>query len=202
MKGRKIFVVCIFYVYIYGMEMAMTNGQQSEAQGVFLENTKDTAYLYTKIDEGTWLYKLGKAFARMGDIVNAARFLSDAFFLRGNCSSSEAIADWKLFHDVQFSLYLLGKRSMQVSLSEGDMIHDLIEQRWLRLQDENLCSEFPFLCTDKRTWYSTIIIDFPWDAICTATRLSGEEDQECVSMCSRESALKLLSWLNCINMTH
>ncbi len=156
---------------------------------------------YTQIDEGAWLYKLGKAFARMGDIVNAARFLSDAFFLRGTYCCRESVEDWKMFHDIQFSMYLLGKKNMLVSLAEGDMIHDLIEARWHLLQEQNASSEFIFDCKDKRAWFSTITIDFPWDSICSVVSETPQEKEECVSLCSRETAQKLFSWLNCINLT-
>ncbi|WP_148228990.1 hypothetical protein [Parasphaerochaeta coccoides] len=180
------------------MENVIKNERQSDIPCIQPhDKSKDVncnTILYTHIDEAvTWLYKIGKSFARMGDIVNAARFLSDAFFLRGRRCLSGTISDWKLFHDVQFSMYLMGRKNMMISLPEGDMVHDLIEQRWNLLQEENQCSEFPFLCTDKKAWYSTIIIDFPWQTPCSTTPSKGSEDQECVSLCSKESTLRLFS---------
>ena len=61
------------------------------------------------------------------------------------------------------AIYILGKKGKIISTyAEGDMIHDLIKQRWILLQQEIKESQFPFACEDFKAWYKTIHIDFPY----------------------------------------
>jgi hypothetical protein len=86
-------------------------------------------------DIGRWFYRLGNSFCKLGDIEKALRSWNDAFLVRGCEFSSDKDYEWKKFHDIQFAIYLLGKKRLCVSLSEGDMIHDLIRMKWEELKN-------------------------------------------------------------------
>ncbi|MFA6688542.1 MAG: hypothetical protein ACOX6K_03605 [Sphaerochaetaceae bacterium] len=114
-------------------------------------------------DIGRWFYRLGNSFCKLGDIEKALRSWNDAFLVRGCEFSSDKDYEWKKFHDIQFAIYLLGKKRLCVSLSEGDMIHDLIRMKWEELKNAIAHSEFSFEPDNTGAWYRTVEIDFPWD---------------------------------------
>jgi hypothetical protein len=77
------------------------------------------------------------------------------------------------------AIYILGKRKKTlVSIAEGDMVHDLIKNRWNQLNREIEQSEIPFAGKDMRAWYRTIKIDFPWEMEDMEDLVDAEVDQE------------------------
>jgi hypothetical protein len=84
--------------------------------------------------------------------------------LRDLSSELKKAQQWRLFHDTQMAVYILGKRNRMItSLAEGDMVHDLIKRRWYELRSEMEKSEIPFVGNDLSAWFRTVRIDFPWD---------------------------------------
>jgi hypothetical protein len=114
-------------------------------------------------DLGKWFYRLGNTFSRLGDVEQAIRCWNDAFLVRGEDFAQDGDCEWKKFHDIQFAIYVLGKKRLCVSLAEGDMVHDTIRMKWEELQDALKESMFPFVPDDRCAWYRTIEIDFPWE---------------------------------------
>ncbi|MDY4611068.1 MAG: tetratricopeptide repeat protein [Sphaerochaetaceae bacterium] len=133
-------------------------------------------------DLGKWFYRLGNTFSKLGDIEQAIRCWNDAFLVRGEDFVQDDNCEWKKFHDIQFAIYVLGKKRLCVSLSEGDMIHDVIRMKWDELQEAVRTSAFPFAPDDRCAWYRTIEIDFPWeldveelDAVVFQTAFNGTQ---------------------------
>jgi hypothetical protein len=113
---------------------------------------------------GTCIFRMGVLLARLGEIQQSIRCFNDAFIMRDDDETSFKDASWKEFHDIQMTIYMMGKQQKRISsLAEGDMVHDLIKTRWMELQGEMQASEIPFAGIDKRTWFRTVRIDFPWD---------------------------------------
>ncbi|MDD3942103.1 MAG: hypothetical protein PHR90_06470 [Sphaerochaetaceae bacterium] len=112
----------------------------------------------------TCFFRMGVVLSRLGEIGGAIRCFNDAFIMRDPITSTQDEHLWRMFHDVQMAIYILGKRNKLIScLAEGDMVHDLIKHRWKQLQSEILGSEIPFAGTDMRAWFETVRIDFPWE---------------------------------------
>jgi len=113
---------------------------------------------------GECIFKMGVVLAHLGEIQQSIRCFNDAFLMRDDDSSGYKDLGWKEFHDVQMTIYIMGKQHKCISsLAEGDMVHDLIKYRWKQLEAELRSSEIPFIGMDKRTWFRTVLIDFPWD---------------------------------------
>ncbi len=110
-----------------------------------------------------WFYRMGKSFAKAGNIEHTLRCFNDAFFVRGHEPDCCCDNEWKRFHDIQFSIYLLGKKRLCISLPEGDMIHDIIHMKWLEIQQDLQHSPFGFATENTSEWYKTVKIDFPWE---------------------------------------
>jgi hypothetical protein len=109
-------------------------------------------------------FRLGIVLSRLKEIENSIRCFSDAFLLRDSSFIDEAGPQWKDFHKIQMSRYIYGKRKKSLSsLAEGDMIHDLIKNRYLLLLEEIKKSEIPFAATNINLYFESIKIDFPWD---------------------------------------
>lgn len=110
-------------------------------------------------------YRLGVVLSRLGEIGKAIGCFNTAFTMRDREFELKGIgSQWRAFHDYQMAIYILGKRRKYIaSLAEGDMIHDLIKQRWLKLNQEIENSEIPFRGKNLTHWYKTIKIDFPWE---------------------------------------
>jgi hypothetical protein len=110
-------------------------------------------------------FRMGVVLSKIGEICGAIRCFNDAFVLRD--LSAEKIENhqlWREFHDTQMAMYILGKRNKVIaSLAEGDMVHDLIKHRWIQLREEIENSEIPFAGKNKRLWFRTVKIDFPWE---------------------------------------
>ncbi len=96
------------------------------------------------------------------EMVRSALYaLCDSFLLRaGDCDNDPR---WVRFYEIQMSIYLLGKKNLEVSAPEGDMVHDLIKDVWEGVKDYMDSSLFgPIENVDQL--FKTIHIDFPWDS--------------------------------------
>lgn len=110
------------------------------------------------------LVDLGNTLSILGELPGALRCYQDAFKLIHREPEEEGIYRFSEFYTVQFTLYILGKRDKQIlSIAEGDMIYDLIHQKWEQLMEELGTSQFSFVCSDLRRWYASVVIDFPYE---------------------------------------
>ncbi len=108
--------------------------------------------------------EMGNLLSRLGELSGALRCFHDAFGLRHMNDEHEGRFCFSDFYSIQFTLYLLGKSSREiVSIAEGDMIYDLIRERWEHLMSEISSSQFEFVCTDMKRWYASVNIDFPYE---------------------------------------
>lgn len=105
-----------------------------------------------------FFYELAGSFFRDGDLPNALQCYCDAFLVRA--SEPDVSQDWITFYSVQFTSYLLGKRRPEVLFPEGDMVYDLIRDRWLEIRKDLEGS--PFIIKDMMEWAKTVRIDFPF----------------------------------------
>ena len=106
-------------------------------------------------------YHLACLFAKSQNLPSSLGCFIDTFLIRGNemhCSDKE----WIDFFRQQFSIYLLGKKRICCSLSEGDMIHDFLKSEYERLRREIEESEIPFHCENLTLWLASFELDFPW----------------------------------------
>ncbi len=86
--------------------------------------------------------------------------LCDCFLARANDDDDDPL--WKKFFQIQMSSYLIAKKNLDVSVPEGDMVHDLIRDSWKEVKDYMENSDFgPISNVDQ--WFKTIRIDFPLD---------------------------------------
>ena len=86
--------------------------------------------------------------------------LCDSFLVRSGDSDNDP--RWIKFYEIQMSMYLLGKKSLEVSPPEGDMVHDLIRDVWTGVRD--YIDKKPFGPVENLDqWFKTIRIDFPID---------------------------------------
>jgi hypothetical protein len=106
-------------------------------------------------------YDLGCLFARTMNLESSLGCFVDAFLVRGNEIHSED-QDWIDFFRLQFSIYLLGKKRICCSLSEGDMILDFLRDEYRQIRKEMEESEIPFCCDDLHAWFASYELDFPW----------------------------------------
>lgn len=106
-------------------------------------------------------YKLANSFLDNKDLVKSLDCFCDTFLLR-NKDVDTLSDDFLDFFKIQFIIYLLGKKKIQVALSEGDMIFDLIEDTFKDIMQE--IEESPFIVKNenKHSFYKTVEIDFPW----------------------------------------
>ena len=96
---------------------------------------------------------------RMGLVRSALFALCDSFLVRAGDSDTDPM--WIKFYEIQMSIYLLGKKNLEVSPPEGDMVHDLIKDVWGEVKTYMQKSPFgPIENVDQ--WFKTIQIDFPW----------------------------------------
>ncbi len=118
-------------------------------------------------DDGSDLKDTVESFIRMGNLLSKLGELSGAIRCFNDASQIECGDTELQFRDffmVQFTLYLLGKRDLVIhSRAEVDMIHDLIRDRWDELLEEMESSQFSFVCSDLKQWYSSVVIDFPYE---------------------------------------
>ncbi|MCY1152151.1 MAG: hypothetical protein PQJ49_07170 [Sphaerochaetaceae bacterium] len=106
-------------------------------------------------------YKLAKSFLDKKDLVKGLDCYCDTFLLR-NTELESLNDDFLEFFKIQFIIYLLGKKKIKVALSEGDMVYDLIEDSFRQLKEEIESSPFAILDKNRRSFYKSVEIDFPW----------------------------------------
>jgi len=111
-------------------------------------------------------YKLAEKFIHNKMYDKGLDCYCDAFLIR-NLSIEDSDEQFIDFFKVQFTIYQLGKKNIRVALSEGDMIFDLIQMEWERIQAELEASLFEIDERGLHDWYKNIEIDFPW--MCNST---------------------------------
>ena len=99
---------------------------------------------------------------RLGLVRSALFALCDSFLVRAGDDDKDPM--WIKFYEIQMSIYLLGKKNLEVTPPEGDMVHDLIKDVWGDVKAYMEKSPFgPIENVDQ--WFKTIQIDFPWDVV-------------------------------------
>lgn len=98
---------------------------------------------------------------RIGLVRSALYALCDSFLLRSGDNDDDP--RWIRFYEIQMSIYLLGKKNLEVSAPEGDMVHDLIKDVWEGVKEYMDNSMFGPIENEDQ-WFRTIRIDFPWDS--------------------------------------
>lgn len=106
-------------------------------------------------------YNLANLFSKTKQINKSIDCYCDAFLLR-NLSIEESDKEFIDFFRVQFIIYQLGKKHLDVALSEGDMIFDLIKSEWDTIKKEIENSPFRIEESCLLNWFKSIKIDFPW----------------------------------------
>jgi len=93
-------------------------------------------------------------------IGSSLQMLCECFLRRAHDADQDPL--WHRFYTIQMSSYLIGKKNLEVSPPEGDMVHDLIRDCWMDIKDYMENSKFgPVSNVDQ--WFKTIRIDFPLD---------------------------------------
>lgn len=109
---------------------------------------------------------------RMSLVRSALYALCDSFLMRSGDSDDDP--RWVRFYEIQMSMYLLGKKNLEVSPPEGDMVHDLIRDVWEDVRSYMDSTPFgPIENQDQ--WFRTIRVDFPWDG---GTSISCESNND------------------------
>jgi len=106
-------------------------------------------------------YKLANSFLDQKELVKGLDCICDTFLLR-NVDITTLNDEFLEFFKIQFIVYLLGKKKIKVALSEGDMIFDLIEDTFKNIEEDLKESPFKIKDENRRTFYKTVEIDFPW----------------------------------------
>lgn len=106
-------------------------------------------------------YNLAHLFAKSQDMASSLNCFIDVFLIRGNEMFSPD-KEWLDFFRRQFAMYLMGKRCITCSLSEGDMIHDFLKMEYEQLKEQLQESELPFASENLAQWFASIELDFPW----------------------------------------
>ncbi|MGH0052646.1 MAG: hypothetical protein ACQ5SW_04575 [Sphaerochaetaceae bacterium] len=106
-------------------------------------------------------YRLACLFARSQDVPRSLNCFIDVFLIRGN-EMHNPDKDWLDFFRRQFALYLIGKKRISCSLSEGDMIHDFLKMEYEQIKEELAESEIAFSGESFVPWFSSLELDFPW----------------------------------------
>ena len=98
---------------------------------------------------------------QMENLRTALIMLCESFLVRAKDCDKDPL--WHSFYTIQMSSYLCGKRNLEVTPPEGDMVHDLIREVWdedVKLYMKN--SKFGPV-SNVEQWFKTIRIDFPLD---------------------------------------
>lgn len=106
-------------------------------------------------------YNLAHLFAKSQDMASSLNCFIDVFLIRGN-EMFNPDKEWLDFFRRQFAMYLMGKRCITCSLSEGDMIHDFLKMEYEQLKEQLQESELPFASENLAQWFASIELDFPW----------------------------------------
>ena len=118
--------------------------------------------LTTKLNEKKVEKQRALVLKRMGLVRSALFALCDSFLVRAGDDDNDPM--WIKFYEIQMSIYLLGKKNLEVTPPEGDMVHDLIKDVWTDVKAYMEKSPFgPIENVDQ--WFKTIQIDFPWDIL-------------------------------------
>lgn len=140
-------------------------------------NTFKTALSLCPAEErmcmGEMFFFLGLSFRNLGHREYALRCWENAAFVRDPSSDPES-KDWRVFHTIQVSRYLLRKGTGQFdTLAESDMIHDLIKMTWHEICDLEGLEKMDFY--HRCDYYRTIRIAFPEIA---AGRIGSDKEKE------------------------
>ena len=128
--------------------------------------------LTTKLNEKKVEKQRALVLKRMGLVGSALFALCDSFLVRAGDDDNDPM--WIKFYEIQMSIYLLGKKNLEVTPPEGDMVHDLIKDVWTDVKAYMEKSPFgPIENVDQ--WFKTIQIDFPWDILVSQTDPETEE---------------------------
>ncbi|MEA4861201.1 MAG: hypothetical protein VB127_11995 [Sphaerochaeta sp.] len=113
--------------------------------------------------EQVWkhFYHLATLFAKSKELAPSLNCYIDVFLIRGNEMHSPD-QDWLDFFRRQFAIYLMGKKCISCSLSEGDMIHDFLRMEYEQIKQELQNSEFAFQKENLSRWFASLELDFPW----------------------------------------
>lgn len=106
-------------------------------------------------------YHLASLFAKNQNMVQSLNCYIDTFLIRGR-EMHNPDKDWLDFYRRQFAVYLMGKKRIFCSLSEGDMIHDFLKMEYQQIKKELEASEFPFYRENLSNWFASLELDFPW----------------------------------------
>lgn len=127
---------------------------------------KQHDYVFLSVDasfEQIWrhFYNLAHLFAKSEDVASSLNCFIDVFLIRSN-EMHNPDKDWLDFFRRQFAMYLMGKRRICCSLSEGDMIHDFLKMEYEQLKEQLEDSELPFCKENLHQWFTSLELDFPW----------------------------------------
>lgn len=119
--------------------------------------------LQQKVEMDRFFWDLAHSFCRQGKLSDALKCFCDTFFIRGQKEKDlDTSFEWMTFFDVQFTMYLLSKRKLDVEFPEGDMVYTLIRDTYKEIQKE--LENCP-LGRPKNfyEWSKMVEIDFPYD---------------------------------------
>ncbi len=163
-KSRSwVAVIGRLYYILYTIKRECEMEAQQE-QNTQLMKQSDYVFLSDKASfEQMWrhFYNLAFLFAKSQDLASCLNCFIDVFLIRGN-EMHNPDKDWLDFFRRQFAMYLMGKRRISCSLSEGDMIHDFLKMEYEQLKEELEASELPFDRENLCQWFASIELDFPW----------------------------------------
>lgn len=129
-----------------------------------LTEKKAQLFFGTEVElQDVWrhFYHLATLFAKNQDLAQSLHCYIDTFLIRGR-EMHNPDKDWLDFFRRQFAIYLMGKKCICCSLSEGDMIHDFLKMEYQQIKEDLQSSEFPFCRENLSNWFSSIELDFPW----------------------------------------
>lgn len=126
---------------------------------------------------GEIFFFLGLAFRNLGHNEYALRCWENSSFIRDR--NEEIIdKDWRVFHTIQTSRYLLRKGTGQFdTLAESDMVHDLIRLTWYEICDLEGLQHMSYY--QRCEYYRSIHISFPAIGAKQISR-DGEEKSQIV----------------------
>lgn len=108
---------------------------------------------------GEIFFFLGLTYRNLGHAEYALRCWENGAYIRDRGEDAEG-NDWRVFHTIQTSRYLIRKGSGQFdSLAESDMIHDLIKMTWYEICDLEGLSSMDYY--ERCSYYRSIRIAFP-----------------------------------------
>lgn len=116
-----------------------------------------------KQEIGCYFYRMAQLFAKMKDLERSLNCFIEAFLIRGMEERFKGEEQWMSFFSRQFSIYLLGKNRLFCSLSEGDMIHDMLRMEYEQALEDIENSELPFHPQHIDRWFAALEFDFPWN---------------------------------------